>query len=91
MARKSLEELAAMITEAGTLVKVGGKYEHYKNTNPEHIYIVKGFSILEATEEVAVIYESQEPDHVSFIRPLADFLAIVEWEGQSVPRFALRG
>lgn len=86
MAHVSQEELAKQLAEAGREVPVGGRYVHYKDPTKE--YVVKSLGVLEATDEVAVIYEAQYGEKVSFIRPLASFCALVLVDGVSVPRFS---
>ncbi len=86
MAHLSSEALADRLSEAGREVEVGTRYAHYKDPSKE--YLVKLLGILEATEEVAVIYEAQYGDKVSFIRPLESFCATVVVDGISTPRFA---
>ncbi|MFA5996482.1 MAG: DUF1653 domain-containing protein [Candidatus Paceibacterota bacterium] len=81
----SQEELAKQLAEAGREVLVGGLYVHYKDSTKE--YVVKSLGVLEATDEVAVIYEAQYGEKVSFIRPLASFCELVLVDGVSVPRF----
>lgn len=85
MPHVSQEELANLLAEAGREVSVGGRYVHYKDPTKE--YVVKSLGVLEATDEVAVIYEAQYGEKVSFIRPLASFCATVLVDGVSVPRF----
>ena len=85
MAHKPLEELAKKLVNAGREVEVGARYVHYKDRAKE--YRVKSLAILEATEEVGVIYEAQYDTHISFIRPLADFCALVDVAGVPAPRF----
>lgn len=85
MAHRTQEELRHELDEAAQLVTVGSTYVHFKNPTDE--YVVRGLAILEATEEVAVIYEAQYGERVSFIRPLHNFLATVEQEDRSVARF----
>lgn len=85
MSHISQEELARLLAEAGREVSVGGRYVHYKDPTKE--YIVKSLGVLEATDEVAVIYEAQYGEKVSFIRPLESFCADVLVDGVSVPRF----
>lgn len=85
MAHVSQEELARRLREAAARVAVGARYTHYKDFDRE--YVVRSFGILEATEEVAVVYEAQYGEKISFVRPLSSWLAIVEWEGKTVPRF----
>ena len=85
MAHISQEEQQHRLTEALVKVPLGTKYVHYKNT--DRTYTVIGHALLEATDEAAVIYESDYGNHIPFIRPLEDFLAIVTVEGTEVPRF----
>ncbi|HUQ30227.1 MAG TPA: DUF1653 domain-containing protein [Candidatus Paceibacterota bacterium] len=84
MAHVPLEELQRRLQEARTKIEEGSQYTHYKS--PDKPYIIKGFGILEASEEVAVIYENQAG--VAFIRPLSEFLDIVTHENRQVPRFS---
>lgn len=85
MAHLPLEELAEKLSHAGREVFVGARYTHYKDSTKE--YVVKSLAILEATEEVGVIYEAQYDTRISFIRPFADFCALVEVNGVPTPRF----
>ncbi len=86
MAHVSLEELAQRLAEVSGKVEVGARYVHYKDPTKE--YVVKSLAILEATEEVAVVYEAQYDTRISFVRPLSSWCATVEVEGKSVPRFS---
>ncbi len=54
MDHKTFDELHRLLEEAGTNVTVGAKYYHYKDQN--EFYVVKGLSVLEATDEIAVKY-----------------------------------
>lgn len=74
------------LKEAGAVVHVGARYTHFKT--PDSEYIVTGLGILEATEEVAVIYQAQQGDTVTFIRPFSSWIETVEHEGSTVPRFS---
>ncbi|HWH07475.1 MAG TPA: DUF1653 domain-containing protein [Candidatus Paceibacterota bacterium] len=85
MAHRTQEELRHELDAAREVVEVGGTYVHFKN--PDREYVVRGLAILEATEEVAVLYEAQYGEKIAFIRPLLNFIAPVEHEGQSVLRF----
>lgn len=85
MAHVSLEELAKRLADAGREVEVGGRYMHYKN--PEQEYIVRSLAILEATEEVGVIYEAQYDTRIPFIRPLSSFCATIDVDGVPTQRF----
>lgn len=74
-----------MLERAKELVVVGGRYAHFKN--PAHEYVVRELAIIEATEEVGVIYEALYEAHIPFIRPLTSFTADVEHEGVTGKRF----
>jgi hypothetical protein len=88
MAHRPLADLNKDITAAGEKVRVGEKYSHYKH--PTQPYTVVGLAILEATDEVAVLYSVEENgEQTSFIRPLQDWLAMVEVDGEWVPRFSV--
>lgn len=84
---KPLSTLFEEMQAATAQVEVGALYGHYKH--PEVPYKVTGFVILEATDEVAVLYEVQEEGapRVTFARALSSWLEAVEWQGQTVPRF----
>ncbi|MBL8015101.1 MAG: DUF1653 domain-containing protein [Candidatus Doudnabacteria bacterium] len=62
-------------------------YFHYKH--PEQLYTLVDVIIIEATEEIGVCYRAEYPElqGVTFMRPISDFLAFVEKDGKSVPRF----
>ncbi len=79
-------ELQKALKDAGELVHIGSRYTHFKNPNVE--YVITGLGILEATEEVAVIYQSQSAETITFIRPLASWIETVEYQGHTVPRFS---
>jgi len=85
---KPLTTLSDELQAAAQRVEVGALYGHYKN--PQTPYKVTGFVILEASDEVAVLYEVQEEGapRVTFARALSSWLEAVEWQGQTVPRFS---
>ena len=85
MSHKPEQELRQAIEAAGTGVEVGGTYYHYKH--PDQLYIVTELAILEADDEVCVIYQAQYGEKVSFVRPLSSWLESVEVGGKSVARF----
>lgn len=85
MAHISQEEQDHRLTDARMKVPVGTQYVHYKNA--DRTYTVTGHALLEATDEAAVIYESDYGKHIPFIRPLSDFLATVVVDGTGLPRF----
>lgn len=75
------------LEEATKLVKVDGAYRHYKS--PDMLYRVMGFAIWEATDEIAVIYQAQYGEKLTFCRALSVWLEDVEFEGNKIPRFSL--
>lgn len=86
MAHLPLEELVQKLADAGREVEVGAHYTHYKDPTKE--YLVKSLALLEATDEVAVIYEAQYNNpRVSFIRPSTSFCELVDVNGVPTPRF----
>ncbi|MCI0597762.1 DUF1653 domain-containing protein [Candidatus Parcubacteria bacterium] len=83
--KKSDEELATILVEAGTKVVVGERYAHYKH--PECPYRVTMLVILEADQTIGVVYTQDAGKHFPFVRPLKEFLEEVNHEGHLVPRF----
>ncbi len=89
MSHKTAPELKSLLAEAAELVPRGSLWSHYKN--PLHLYSIADLVIIEASEEVGVVYEAEYESlkGVRFLRPLSDFLAAVEWEGETRKRFTL--
>jgi len=88
MAHRPLAELNADLRTAAAKVKVGGRYAHYKH--PELPYLVTGLVILEANDEMAVVYQVEEAgEQVTFVRPLKSWLGTVRWHGRRLHRFTL--
>jgi hypothetical protein len=83
MDRKSYEELEQMVAKGLQRVETGSRWRHYKGNE----YVIMGVSIIEATNEVAVVYASVDHPTVSFVRPLSVWLESTDWQGQTVPRF----
>lgn len=81
--RLTQEQIAARVSEAEKLVSVGARYQHYKG----NFYTVLYVALLEATNEPCVVYQMEYGAHAVFIRPLDDWLAEVEVDGKTVPRF----
>ncbi len=73
-----------MLAAAAKQVTVGAEYMHYKQQR----YQVTGLAVLESTSEVCVLYQALYGDYLNFVRPLADWLATVEWEGRVISRFS---
>lgn len=87
MVHISLDDLARSIRDAEALVRLRGHYAHYKH--PDQVYEVRGFAILEATDEIAVRYAPLSDANIEFVRPLDSWLEAVERNGESIPRFSL--
>lgn len=86
MGHLSQDELATLVKEASTKVGVGATYAHYKHPD-DNFYVVRGIALIEATDEPAVIYESQYGAGITFVRPVSVWCEDVEWNGKQVPRF----
>lgn len=86
---KSEEQLVRDLAQAAEQVPVGANYVHYKQPDWEYRYQIVDHVILEATDEVAVLYRPTYMEHkVVFARALSIWQETVEWEGKTVPRFA---
>lgn len=81
----SLDELQQKLVDAAQQVTVGGRYVHYKST--DKTYRVTELVIIEATNEVGVLYKSEYAPSLSYVRPLSDWLTKIEREGVSLDRF----
>jgi hypothetical protein len=62
-----------------------GLYRHYKGKD----YSVVGFARHSETKETMVLYVPLYGDGGYWVRPLAMFTELVEFEGRLVPRFRL--
>ncbi|MDB5178665.1 MAG: hypothetical protein JWN01_608 [Patescibacteria group bacterium] len=79
-------ELQSRLAQAASQVSIGAEYVHYKG----NIYLVTGLAILEATDEVGIIYDARYGEGLTFVRALESWLETVEYKGENVPRFARR-
>jgi hypothetical protein len=84
---KSADELRKAIKDANEIVELGSTYIHYKNLS--HQYTIVDLVIIEATEEIGVVYEAEyEPlKGIRFLRPMSVFTEKVSLEGRTVDRF----
>jgi len=69
-----------------------GYYTHYKS--PDKQYEVIGIATHESTREKLVTYRAlydipELGHHPLFVRPLAEFEELVEWNGEKVRRFKI--
>jgi hypothetical protein len=89
MAHIPAEELFRMIDSAKQKVTVDGTYYHYKH--PEQHYTLVDVIIIEATDEIGILYRAEYDllKGITFMRPIEDFLADVDVEGEVKPRFTL--
>jgi hypothetical protein len=60
-----------------------GRYRHYKGQE----FTVIGVAVHSETEEELVVYRKEFDDRGLRVRPKDQFLAMVEVEGEMVPRF----
>ena len=85
MPHPTQEELAQKIIELEEKVHVGDHYVHYKS--PENTYVILAIGLIEETETPCVVYKALYGEQLVWVRPESDFLAEVEFEGKTVPRF----
>jgi hypothetical protein len=79
------EQLSRALKDASRLIVAGQLYRHYKS--PEMVYKVIHLAIMEADEQVAVVYEAQYGDHLTFVRPIDSWLDDIEVNGLRIKRF----
>lgn len=86
---KSEKELQLELKKARNIVHVGSFYRHYRD--PHGCYKVLDLAIIEATQEVGVIYQkefgSDALKSIIWIRPLSSWIEKVSNEGILCPRF----
>jgi len=82
---KPPKQLSKELNEAKQKVVEGGTYVHYKH--PAKTYKIVQVAVLEATDEVAVVYRAQYGEGFTFVRTLREWLELVDWEGKTVSRF----
>jgi hypothetical protein len=81
--RETQEQLAQRLAGAAQKVEVGARYEHYKKLT----YKVLLLALREEDNEPCVVYQAEYGEHVTFTRPVANWLEMVDVDGQIVPRF----
>jgi hypothetical protein len=86
MSHKPQEELLTLIDQAKNKIKINASYRHYKNTN--NSYKVIDFVIIEAKDQIGVLYQAQYGKKLTFVRPVTSWLEKVEQNGQLIPRFS---
>ncbi len=83
MTKLPYEDLEQMLAEARLVVPPASNWRHYKGEE----YTVGDIVIQETDNSLAVVYSSLQRSGVSFVRPLADWEADVEWDNRVVKRF----
>lgn len=83
--KESQSQLNARLTQAAQQVVVGARYKHYKQPT----YKVLALALREEDNEPCVVYQAEYGDHITFIRPVANWLEEVEVDGITVKRFAI--
>jgi 8-oxo-dGTP pyrophosphatase MutT (NUDIX family) len=97
MAHLTSDELNYRISDHEKIVTPGDVYYHYKN--PTHFYEIMSLCLIEASDEVGVLYKplydnvgerhafSLPDNKILWLRPINNFLEEVEFEGEKVKRF----
>jgi hypothetical protein len=83
---KSHAKLHTELEKARRKAIIGGVYSHYKY--PENTYKVINLGFIESTDDICVIYQAIYNQELIFVRPLNDWLEILEWNGEKVARFS---
>lgn len=85
----SEKELLAQLEEAKKIVKIGAVYTHYRD--PKSRYRVTNLAIIEATEEVGILYcketGSDTLTSITWVRPLGSWTEQISLNNSMVPRF----
>jgi len=88
MGHASQAELTEKFEDAKRQIKVGDVYYHYKK--PEADYTIIGLALIEETEEPAVIYRADYSANLTWIRPVDNFLEVIDVDGKPQARFVKR-
>jgi hypothetical protein len=83
MDKLPMSELMSRIDMAGQQLPIGSRWVHYKGGR----YVIADLVILEASNEVGVVYRSEDHPGVKFLRALSVWQEMIEWEGIQVFRF----
>lgn len=81
--KESQAQLSARLAKAAEQVTVGARYMHYKRQS----YKVLALALREEDNEPCVVYQAEYGDHITFIRPVVNWVEEVEVDGQKVKRF----
>jgi hypothetical protein len=86
MPHKPQEQLLELIGQAKKNIKLNTNYRHYKNQKDS--YKVVDFVVIEATDQIGVLYQAQYGKKLTFVRSVTSWLEKVEQNGQLIPRFS---
>ena len=81
MSHKPLNELAEEIAALKEQVEIGANYVHYKD--PSKQYTVRGLVVIEATDQIGVLYQANYGPRLSFVRPASEWFERID----GAPRF----
>lgn len=81
--KETQEQLIKKLAEARRQVTVGARYMHYKQS----LYKVLAIALREADNEPCVVYQAEYGDRLTWIRPVASWMEMVEVDTKTVPRF----
>lgn len=87
MGHQSSETLEQLVKTAQTKIQVNQIYQHYKDSTKT--YRIIAIALDEASESVSIVYQALYAPHLTWIRPITNFLEAVTWEGKPVTRFQL--
>lgn len=82
--KRNYDELRGVVAEAGKKIEVGGRYRHPKSGGE---YEVVDLVLIEADEEVGVVYEAVERRGLRWLRTVENFCEEVEVDGARRKRF----
>jgi hypothetical protein len=81
--KESQAQLSARLAKAAQQITVGARYVHYKKLS----YKVLALALREEDNEPCVVYQAEYGDHVTFIRPVVNWVEEVEVDGKKLRRF----
>lgn len=83
---RSQDSLKSEIDRAKQSVAIGSQYTHYKDQTKR--YTVLDIAVLEWNDEPCVIYRADYQEHLTFVRPVENWLDTVIVDGIEVSRFS---
>ncbi len=83
--KTSQDQLQEKVDKAREEIDVGGLYVHFKSS--DKFYVVESIGLLEASEEVCVVYRALYGKGLVWVRTVEDFCMKLEFEGKRVRRF----